>query len=245
MLKQVMISGSIIFVGIMAFMYIFQRQLIYFPAQQKPKMEDYHANDMRLVLLYTSDNLVLNAWYKPAINQHATLLYLGLGILLVEYRGYGGNPGSPSEQGLYEDGRAGLRFLQQQGVQFAQLALYGESIGTGVATQLATEHPVCAVVLQSPFTSLADVARSHYPWLMVKPWDRFDSLKRIAAIHAPLLILHGKKDQIVPYGEAVTLFSHALEPKKMVHYEHGTHNNLWDEHDFAKHVIYFINQECA
>ncbi len=265
MIKQIIISSSAIVIVVMILLYVFQRHLIYFPERLAPRPQDYHANDLQVVSLHTRDGLVLNAWYKPAMNQQATLLYLhgnaghmgyrmplarqliqaGFGILLLDYRGYGGNVGSPTEQGLYEDGRAGLRYLKEQGVRSTQLVLYGESIGTGVATALAVEYPVCAVVLQSPFTSLAALARYHYPWLLIKPWDRFDSLGRVATIHTSLLILHGKQDELVPYDEGVILFNRALEPKKMVSFEQGDHNNLWGYKEFAEEVIRFIQTRCA
>jgi fermentation-respiration switch protein FrsA (DUF1100 family) len=265
MIKQILVSSSLIFIVLMLLMYLLQRHLIYIPARQVIKLQDYQANDMQSVLLHTKDGLVLNAWYKPAMKQQATVLYFhgnaghigyrmplirqfinaGLGILLVEYRGYGGNPGSPTEHGLYEDGRAGAQFLQLQGVPSQRWVLYGESLGTGVATQLASEYSVCAVVLQSPFTSMVALARYHYPWLIVKPWDRFDSLARIKTIHASLLILHGKRDQLVPYQQGVTLFERAREPKNMLSFTQGDHNNLWGYQEFSEEVINFIQTACS
>jgi len=169
-MKQVTLISGIIFVMLILLMYLFQRQLIYFPSQKVPQLNDYQANDMRVITLHTQDGLVLNSWYKPAKTGQPTLLYLhgnaghigdrmtlarqfmnaGLGMLLLEYRGYGGNKGRPSEKGLYEDGRAGMRFLHQQGIKSEKIALYGESLGSGVATKLAVENKICAVVLQSP-----------------------------------------------------------------------------------------------
>ena len=264
MIKQIIICGCLVLVVFTVLLYFFQRHLIYFPTRQTPRMQDYQADDLALVSLRTDDGLVLKAWYKPAILHKVTVLYLhgnaghigfrmplarqlinaGFGVLLVEYRGFGGNPGYPSEQGLYQDGRAGLRFLQQRGVQSQHVILFGESLGTGVATELAVEYPVCAVVLQSPFTSLVSVARYHYPWLFIKPWDRFDSANRVQEIHAPLLILHGKKDHVVPYAEGVELYNRALEPKEIVSFDEGTHNNLWGDKDFSKKVFHFLKTRC-
>lgn len=264
MLKQIIITSSVIFIAIMFLMYLFQRQLIYFPALQTPKLSDYQANDMQVIKLHTMDGLLLTAWYKSAVERHPTVLYLhgnaghigfrmplvrefinaGWGVLLVEYRGYGGNAGKPSEQGLYEDGRAGLKFLMQQGISAKQLILYGESLGTGVAVQLATEHPSCAVILQAPFTSLPALAHYHYPWLPLKPWDKFNSLEKIKNIHAPLLILHGKEDEIVPYPQGVMLFQQAQSPKKMITFAQGSHNNLWEQENFINNIFAFIQTEC-
>jgi hypothetical protein len=264
MIKQLLIYSSAIFILAILFMYIWQRHLIYFPARVLPNRLDYQAQDMTVVSLHTKDGLDLNAWYKKAKAEQSTVLYLhgnaghigfrmplvrefinaGIGVLLVEYRGYGGNKGSPSEQGLYQDGNAAFKFLQEQGVKSKQIILYGESLGTAVALKMAVESPVCAVILQSPFTSMVNLARYHYPWLIIKPWDRFDSLSRINSIKVPLLILHGKEDGIVPYEEGLTLYKHAHEPKKMVQFEHGNHNNLWGYSEFSREVIHYIETTC-
>lgn len=245
-------------------MYVSQRHLIYHPSPQVPHLPEYHANDMTVITLHTQDNLELMSWYKPAINNQPTVLYLhgnaghigyrmhlarqfinaGLGVLLLEYRGYGGNKGRPSEQGLYKDGQAALTFLNQQGIKPEKLILYGESLGTGVATELASKHAVCAVILQAPYTSLIALAHFHYPLIFLKPWDKFDSLARIQAINAPLLVLHGEQDNVVPYKEGLTLFNAANEPKKMITFRNLDHHNLWDTPDFSREVLQFINSHC-
>lgn len=246
-------------------LYICQRQWIYFPAKQKPRLQDFHATDMSLVSIQTKDHLELSSWYKPAINNQATVLFLhgnaghigyrmplarqfinaGFGILLLEYRGYGGNSGSPTEEGLYDDGFSALNYLYQQGVKPKQVILYGESLGTAVATKLAVDNVVCAVILQSPFTSLQDLSRFHYPWIMIKPWDRFNSLERIKQNHSPLLVLHGKEDRIVPFAEGLTIFNQANEPKKMLAFEHKDHNDLWTTPGFFDGIIHFVRDHCS
>ncbi|KTD20191.1 alpha/beta hydrolase [Legionella londiniensis] len=265
MIKQLLIMGVLIVIILMFFMYIWQRHLIYLPSKERPKPKDYQASDMEVIAIHTEDGLTLNSWYKAAREGRPTILYLhgnaghigfriplvrrfmneGIGVLLLEYRGYGGNKGSPSEQGLYQDGQAAVKFLQMQGVKAQKLVLYGESLGTGVAIKLALETQACALILQTPFTSLADLARYHYPWMVIKPWDRFDSLKRIAEIKAPVLVLHGKRDQIVPYEQGLALYQKANEPKELKAYEHGHHLNLWNYKTFAEDVIGFIEMHCA
>lgn len=264
MLKQFLIVFGLIICAILVLLYTFQRRLIYFPALQTPRLQDYNAADMAVVSLQTPDDVTLTSWYKPAASNQPTVLFLhgnaghigyrmplarqlinaGFGVFLLEYRGYGGNKGTPTEQGLYEDGRAALQFLKQKGIAPQHIILYGESLGTGVATQLAVEYPVCAVILQSPYTSLGSVARFHYPWLFIKPWDQFDSLGRIQQIHAPLLILHGKRDQIVPFNEGLALFNQANEPKKMLAYDDKNHNDLWSAQGFTQEVIHFMQKHC-
>jgi len=263
-MKQVTIIIGIIFIMLILLMYLFQRQLIYFPSHEVPKLQDYQANDMMVITLDTQGGLVLNSWYKPAKTDQPTILYLhgnaghiggriklarqfmdaGFGLLLLEYRGYGGNKGRPSEKGLYEDGRAGMRFLHQQGIESKQIVLYGESLGSGVATKLAVENSICGVILQSPYTSLSDLARFHYPWLWFNPWDSFDSINRIQEIHAPLLILHGLKDDVVPYSQGQLLFQKASKPKKMLSFILEDHHTMWNAPNFSKNIIDFIDVHC-
>lgn len=264
MLKQIILLFSMTFVCIFLLMYFFQRDLIYFPNTQRPLLQDYHVKEMRQVFLPTKDHLLLNAWYKPAHYSLPTLLYLhgnsgnigypmpvirhfmngGLGVLLIEYRGYGGNQGKPTEKGLYEDGQTALDFLKQEGVKSQKIVLYGESLGSGVATYLATKNSVCAVILQSPYTSLVSLSHYHYPWMLVQPWDKFDSLARIKDINAPLLILHGTADQLVPYAEGLALFQAAMKPKEMITFQKLGHHNLWNTPGYSKQVIDFIQKVC-
>ncbi len=264
LIKSILLASVIVFLCLNLGIYFYQNHLIYRPTKETPELSNYDATDMQIVTLHTKDRLTLHAWYKPANTQGVTLLYLhgnagniggrmtlarqflnaGLGLLLVEYRGYGGNKGTPTEEGLIQDARAGLQFLLSQGIPLDKIALYGESLGSGVATKLATENTFCTVILQSPYTSLIDLSHYHYPWIWIKPRDRFDSLAKIQAVHAPLLILHGIKDDVVPYSQGKTLFQHANEPKKMISFTIKGHNNIWNSPGFAKNVLHFINDHC-
>lgn len=238
-----------------------QRFFIYYPVKTYPNSQQFSAQDMESVILSSQDGLQLHAWYHPPIDHNPTILYLpgnaghrgfrmnlarqfiqaGIGILLVDYRGFGGNPGRPNEQGLYADARAGMAFLKEKS---HPIIVYGESIGSGVAIQIATEFPICSLILQSPFTSFSDLKRSIYPWLPVFLYDKYDSAHKISSIHVPILILHGKRDRIVPYAQGATLYALAQQPKKLVPFANKGHNNLWDKH-FAQIVISFIQkQKC-
>lgn len=264
MFKAISIGFCLSLIIIVLLLYVFQRRLIYFPEQYTPSLQDYHATDMTVLTLKTKDNIELMSWYKPATNNQPTLLFLhgnaghigyrvplirqflkaGFGVLLLEYRGYGGNQGSPTEQGLYEDGQTALAFLYQQGIKPKQIILYGESLGTGIATKLAVENPIGCVILQSPFTSLVSLSRFHYPWNLFKPWDQFNSLERMKQIHAPLLVMHGKHDQIVPFVEGLAIFNEANAPKEMLEYDKQHHNDLWDAHEFSEKIIRFSREHC-
>jgi fermentation-respiration switch protein FrsA (DUF1100 family) len=245
-------------------MYLFQRQFIYFPDLKKPSRQVFHAEDMQVLTLKTEDRFELNAWFKPALANQPTVLYLhgnaghigyriplvrqflsqGFGGLLLDYRGYGGNPGKPSEEGLYRDARAAMLFLAQKEGAVKRLVLYGESLGTGVAVKMASEFPICALILQAPFTSLQEVARYHYPWLFLRPWDRYNSLALIPRIKVPLLVLHGKQDEIIPFEQGLRLFNQANEPKSMIALDMKGHNDLWND-NFVTEVIRFIQSRCS
>jgi fermentation-respiration switch protein FrsA (DUF1100 family) len=147
----------------------------------------------------------------------------------MDYRGYGGNPGRPSEEGLAEDARAARTYLVgRPDVDPSRLVYFGESLGAAVAVTLASEHPPAALVLRSPFTSLGDVGRVHYPWLPVGLLlrDRFASIDRIGRVQAPVLVIAGDRDAIVPVGQSRWLYEAAPDPKALVVLPGADHNDL-------------------
>ena len=217
-------------------LFLGQRRLLYLPDRTPPDLALARLHGMAPAELATDDGLSLLAWYAPARGPgKATLVYFhgnaghighragkvrpyldaGHGVLLVSWRGYGGNDGSPTEDGLYRDGRAAFAFLDGLGVAPETTVAYGESLGSGVAVQMARERRVGGVVLESPYTSIASLAAHHY-WYLPAVWlvrDRFDSLSKIGGIDAPLLVLHGERDRVVPVGFGRALFAAAREPK--------------------------------
>ena len=217
-------------------LYLFQRQLLYFPDRAHPELFGLQQLGVREVTLSTEDGLSLLSWYVPARPGRPVIAYFhgngghigyraerllrfsreGFGVLMAEYRGYGGNPGTPSEAGFYADGRAALAFLDREGLAADRLVLYGESLGSGVAVALAVEHQIAALVLEAPFTSVAEVAQSHFPYVPASRMvvDRFDSLSRIGKVKAPILLLHGERDRVVPVRYGRALFDAAPEPKE-------------------------------
>lgn len=247
-------------------MWALQRNLMYVPDTSRPDRARAGLEDMRDVTLRTADGLELLAWYKPAGPGLPTVVYLhgnagniesrgvkvrpfldrGLGMLLVEYRGYGGNPGTPSEQGLYADARAALGWLEGEGIGPSQVALYGESLGTGIAVRLASGlgpgHGLRALVLEAPYTSIAAVAQEHYFYLPAR-WlvrDRYDSLDSIDSIDSPLLVVHGERDRVVPFALGRKLFAAAPEPKQALWVPDGHHNDLHAHGGVLATVIEFI-----
>jgi fermentation-respiration switch protein FrsA (DUF1100 family) len=201
----------------LTFVWAFQRRLMYFPFGVVPAPDSLHLRDV--------DPVVLRAYRVPLA---LALRRLGLQVLLFDYRGYGGNPGSPSEGGLYADGRAARDYLlTRSDVAASRLVYFGESLGTAVAVALAAERPPAAVILRSPFTSMMAVGQHHYPWLPVR-WllrDRFDSSSRIRAIHAPLLVIGGDADRVVPLQLSLGLYEAANEPKTLLVLKGADHND--------------------
>lgn len=236
-------------------LYVGQRQLLYLPDRAIPSRTASGVPEMSEVRLHTDDGLDLLAWHRQAAPGRATIVYLhgngghigyrgervrpfidsGFGVLLVQYRGYGGNPGRPSEQGLMADARAALAFLDTAGVSPAATVLYGESLGSTVAVAIAAEQatagqPVAALVLEAPLSSVSDVAAHHYPWVPVR-WllkDRFEAVARIVGVGAPVLIIHGEADDIVPIRYGRALFEAAREPKEAAWVPGGGHEDLAD-----------------
>ncbi len=142
----------------------------------------------------------------------------GFNVLAFDYRGFGPTPGDPSEQGLHEDAEAAWQWLQSRGVAPDRIIIWGHSLGSGPATQLATQHPAAALVLFGAFTSIADRAAELYPWLPVR-WVvgiRFDNLQRMPAIRSPVVLAHSTSDLTIPYAHSQRLFAAAPEPRRQL-----------------------------
>jgi uncharacterized protein len=224
------------YLAILTFLFVCQRQLLYFPDRSRPFLAGLPQLGVREVALQTADGLQLLSWYLPPAEGRPTLAYFhgnggniayradrlmrfardGYGVLMAEYRGYGSNSGSPSEAGFVADAQAAVDFLRRQGIASKRLVLYGESLGSALAVQIAAGHPVAAVILESPFTSIAAVAQYHYPLVpaTLLVWDRFDALSRIGRVTAPILFLQGGRDAVVPGHFGGALFEAAPQPKE-------------------------------
>lgn len=244
-----------------------QRYLLYHPSEARPDPADFGLPSVKVVRIPTADGVNLFAWWHPPASPGKPVIayfhgnaghnghradkirpYLenGYGLLLPTYRYNAGAGGTPSEEGLYEDGRAAFRFLAAEGISPDQVAVYGESLGSAVAVTMAVENRIAAVVLEAPYSSIADVAQIHY-WYLPTRWmvkDRFDLTRKISRIGAPLLVVHGERDRIIPVRFARELFSSAVEPKEARYLPDGGHNDLPD-HGLARHVLEFLARRGA
>ncbi|MBM3779028.1 MAG: alpha/beta hydrolase [Acidimicrobiia bacterium] len=272
-MRQPMIAAAAI-VGVMAalvaLLWAFQRSLIYFPFGVPPPPADIGLTDVAPVTWDTEDGLVLRGWFFGTRSRdgapRTTVLVFngnagnrahraplaealgshGLQVLLMDYRGYGGNPGSPSERGIAADARSARAYLASRSdVDLSRLVYFGESLGAAVAVGLAAEHPPAALVLRSPFTSLAAIGGHHYPFLPVRLLlrDRYDSLGRLPRIRAPLLVIAGDADRVVPVEQSRRLFEAAAEPKQLLVLPGADHNDpaLLDGRELVDAVIGFLD----
>ena len=247
-----MLFVGIAIIALMLFLiWIGQRRMIYLPFGGTPALAEHDVPDAEAVTVRTTDGLDLGAWYLPAASAGTGITVIvfngnaghrgfrtplaralaaqGIATLLLDYRGFGGNPGSPSEAGLMQDARAARAWLDTKpGVDRTRIAYFGESLGSGVAVQLAAEHPPAALILRSPYTSLADVGRLHYPFLPVSLLlrDRFSSIDTIRRVHAPVLVIAGERDSIIPASNSERLFAAANDPKRLEIIPGADHNDL-------------------
>lgn len=244
-LTLLMVYG--VFIGSLGLM---QKRLMYFPDAVRFVPSEWALKELEPLEATAEDGLRLTSWYRPAqARDKFTIVFFqgnaghlgyrnykvrpwldaGYGVLMVGYRGFG-NPGSPSEEGLYMDAQAAIDALRATGVPENALVFYGESLGTGVATQMATEYNAAALILESPYTSIPDVGADRYPLVPVR-WllrDSYDSLVKIGQAHMPLLLLHGEWDQVVPVKFGKKLFDAANEPKQAVYVPEAGHNNVYN-----------------
>lgn len=264
-IKNTLLYVLLIYVALIGLLYVFQRSMIYFPSKDVPNISIFSDEGIQEFSVETEDGLTLTAWLKKPEDGKETLVFFhgnasnhvgtaymalpylqrGYGLLSVGYRGYSGNTGKPSEEGFYADARAHIKALIDAGIAENDIVLYGQSIGTGVAVQMATEFPnVKALVLESPYTSLPDVAAKTYFFVPVRLLmkDRFDSLSKIQNIKMPLLVMQGSADNIISPQFGKRLFDAANDPKEIKILEGYGHNNLPVE-AMAEKVMAFVRAQ--
>ena len=239
----------LVYVVFIAALGLMQKRLMYFPDPTRFVPAEWALKELEPLTNKTEDGLTMTSWYRPArARDKFTIVFFqgnaghlgyrnykvrpwldaGYGVLMVGYRGFG-NPGSPFEEGLYMDAEAAIDGLHKEGVPDKAMVFYGESMGTGVATQMATEYGAAALILESPYTSVPDVGADRYPLVPVHLLlrDKYDSLSKIKDVHMPLLLLHGELDQVVPIKFGKKLFEAANEPKQAEYVPDAGHSDVY------------------
>lgn len=255
---KVVFYTFLVYCAVVLTLYFFQRQFIYYPEHTLQTPQEAGALDMEEVTLETDDSVKIKAWFKPPEeNEDPVLVYFhgnaghignripiiqpfierGLGVLLLTYRGYSGNSGSPTEEGLYRDARAALNYIKDS----FPFILYGNSLGAAVAMKMAYEFPsVKALILQSPFTTLVELAQYHYPLLPISLMlqDRYDLLALADKLQVPTLVIYGEEDEITPPEFSKRLFEALRQPKRLVGVHGKRHNDFFGH----KETIQFLDQ---
>ena len=232
-------------------MYLNQRKLLYLPSENN-YLDDQIDFNFKEVFIDVEKNLKLKAWLiENDFKNKKTLVFfhgnagnlsnrtyklnqlskLDLNIIILAWRGFSGNEGEPSEQNLYNDAKKTIDWLNSRGVKNKNIILYGESLGTGIAVELSQTNQFGGIILESPFTSMTNAAKNIYPWLPVKYLlkDKYDSEKKIKNLQIPILIMHGKKDNIVPFKMGKKLYDLANNPKFFYFTENDDHMMTFDE----------------
>lgn len=235
------------YIGLCGYLFAVQRSYIYHPVAPGSAEPPADGPPIQPLTIRTADGERLVAWYLPAQTGRPTILFFngnaaglavqegrwrriadqGVGFLAVAYRGYEGSTGTPTEAGLHEDANAAYRWLTRR-VPSDDIVIHGFSLGSGVATRLAAEHPARALILEAPYTSTADVAARTTPWAPVR-WlmlDQYRSIDRIGAVDMPVLILHGDRDSVIPFEMGERLFEAAPRPRTFVRMVGSDHNTL-------------------
>lgn len=261
-LKLLVIIIVLGYAGVLALMYFFQRSLMYFPDTAHTPPAAAGLPQAEEVMLTSADGEKLVAWHVAPKASKRVVIYFqgnagalnlravrfkwltadGTGLVALCYRGYGGSTGKPSEAGFIRDAIAAYDFAAAR-YPAKRIVLWGESLGTAVATALAAQRDIGALILDAPFTSAVDVGAAAYPFVPVR-WfmtDTFHTDERIARVDAPILVLHGEQDRVVSIAFGERLFKLAPEPKRMVRFPLGGHVDL-DDHGAAKEVRAFLSE---
>jgi fermentation-respiration switch protein FrsA (DUF1100 family) len=242
------------YILVLTLMFLSQRHFIYFPQTPRTQTADFDfSGTIEPAQVTTADDVSLTAYFMPPQGSHKkdkVFLYFhgnatwppaafpkmqsaldsGYGVLFAEYRGYAGNPSSPNESGLYRDADAYFTWLNTKGYAAKNIVLYGESLGTGVATELATRHDFHALILETPFTSLPDAARhtmGFIPFLDILMNDHFKSVEKVPHIKTPKLFLIAGRDEVIGAKTGWDLFTAAALPKEIKKFDDAGHNTVY------------------
>ncbi len=273
MLLRWLLGGTLAYLLVVTLAWAFQERLLYLPHMGREQVGTPGDRGMSWeeVALETEDGLILDAWWLPRERPRASLLFLhgnagnishrldslaqfhrlGFSVLILDYRGYGRSEGRPSEAGLARDARAGWRWLREEaGSAPEEIVLFGRSLGAAVAAELAEareaegERPA-AVILESPFRSVPELAQRVYPFLPARWLARFshDTESHVRGVTAPLLVIHSRDDEIIPFAEGEAVYSAAREPKRLLEIRGGHNTGFLDsEPDYSEGIDAFLSE---
>ena len=250
----VILSLVSFYILLLVVVFFFQRSLLYHPSVDNYLSENIlnEPTEIEKVKISTKDNLSLLGWfYKKDLKGLKTILFfhgnagslenrtyklnhfkdLNVNFLIIAWRGFSGNMGKPNEVGLYEDARSAISWLNMRGIQDENIILYGESLGTAVAIEVAQNKNYAGVILESPFTSMINMGKKYYPFFPISFLlkDKYESNKKINKVSCPVLIIHGKVDKIVPYTMGEKMYELANQPKFFYSQEYGDHMVEYNE----------------
>jgi len=261
-LITILLAFLTIYFLVIVLTYIFQRSLLYHPLENNYSSDKILVS-IKKVKIKTNDGLELISWYhKKNIKNIKTILFLhgnagslenrihkinhfkdmNINFLIIAWRGFSANPGKPNEKGLYEDAESAVRWLKSLGVPEEDIIIYGESLGTGIALEIAQNKNFSGVILESPFTSMIDVGKDKYPYLPVRFLlkDKYESNKKIKNIKCPILIMHGKVDKVVPFYMGQKMYDLANQPKYSYFSEYDNHMMEYNK-NLLNRLKQFIN----
>ena len=241
----------LIYLSVLVYLFFFQRNLLYLPNENNYSGDKIKV-DIEEVQIKTSDNINLLGWFhKKDLNKFKTIVYfhgnagklenrihklnhfkdMDINFLIISWRGFSENSGKPTEQGLYKDGKSAIDWLKNMGLDDKDIILYGESLGTGIAIEIAQNKNFAGLILETPFTSMIDAAKNVYPYipvgLLLK--DRYENDKKIKNINIPLLVMHGEEDQIIPFKMGKKIYEIANKPKYSYFTKYDNHMMEYDE----------------
>ena len=241
----------LIYLSVLVYLFFFQRNLLYLPNENNYSGDKLKV-DIDEVQIKTSDNINLLGWFhKKDLNKFKTIVYfhgnagklenrihklnhfkdMNINFLIISWRGFSGNSGKPTEQGFYKDGKSAIDWLKNMGLDDKDIILYGESLGTGIAIEIAQNKKFAGLILETPFTSMIDAAKNVYPYIpigfLLK--DRYENDKKIKNINIPLLVMHGEKDQIIPFEMGKKIYEIANKPKYSYFTKYDNHMMEYDE----------------
>ena len=249
-LLQLVLIISFLYFFVLVFLYYYQRNLLYHPNENNYS-GDKILVDIKKIKIRTSDNIELLGWYhEKSLKDYKTLVYfhgnagslenrihklnhfkdMNINFLIIAWRGFSGNEGKPTENNLYIDGNSAIDWLKKKGVVEKDIIIYGESLGTGIATEIAQNKNFAGLILETPFTSMVEAAKNFYPYipvgLLLK--DKYKNKEKIKNINIPVLVMHGEADQIVPFWMGKKIFDLANNPKYSYFTEYDDHMMEYD-----------------